>query len=127
MKKSASIVTGILTGVGLCAVVFAFVKNSSPYVNVAEARTRAGDSLHLAGDMDKSSLSVSVMTHTVSFRLTDENGESVNVVYKGIPPANMSDATQVVAIGSMKGDHFESHKLLLKCPSKYEDKANNPT
>lgn len=125
MKKSGTIATVVLTGVGLCAVVFAFVKNSSPYVTVAEARSRAGDSLHLAGDIDKATLAVSVSSQTVSFRITDQNGEAVNVLYRGLPPANMGDATEVVAIGSMKGDHFESHKLLLKCPSKYQDKVKD--
>jgi len=37
----------------------------------------------------------------------------------------MAQATEVVAIGSMKGSEFHSEKLLIKCPSKYEgtDKA----
>ena len=119
--KPGSIVALALTVVGLCAVVFAFVKNSSPYVTIAQARESGQSSVHLAGDIDKSSLVVGV--DTTSFRLTDETGTTTLVVYEGGPPANMGDATKVVAIGSMQGDHFLAHKLLLKCPSKYETKV----
>ncbi len=122
--KAGAIVTVVLTVVGLCAVVFAFVKNSSPYVTVAQAKESDRPSVHLAGDIDKST--VSVGRGTVSFVITDEQGATAHVVFAGPPPANMGEATKVVAIGAMKGEVFEAHKLLLKCPSKYESE-DSPT
>lgn len=116
--KAGTIATVVLTVVGLSAVVFAFVKNSSPYVTVAQAKESDRSSVHLSGNIDKST--VSVGKGTVSFTITDEEGAVAHVVYSGPPPANMGDATKVVAIGAMKGDVFEANKLLLKCPSKYE-------
>jgi cytochrome c-type biogenesis protein CcmE len=116
--KAGTLVTVALTVAGLCAVVFAFVKNSSPYVTVAQARQSDHESVHLAGDIDKST--VHVGRATVSFQIKDEEGQTANVVYSGPPPANLGEATKVVAIGAMKGDVFQAERLLLKCPSKYE-------
>lgn len=123
--KAGTVATVVLTVGGLCAVVFAFVRNSSPYVTVAEAKASDHKSVHLSGDIDKSS--VSVGRGTVSFVITDEEGAQAHVVYSGPPPTNLTDATKVVAIGSMNGETFEAHKLLLKCPSKYESEAGPKT
>lgn len=120
--KAGTIATVVLTVAGLCAVVFAFVKNSSPYVTVAQAKVSTSESVHLSGELDKSS--VSYGAGVVRFRLTDEEGEVAQVVYQGPPPANMGEATKVVAIGAMEGDVFEAHRLLLKCPSKYESEKS---
>ncbi len=116
--KAGAIATVVLTAAGLCAVVFAFVKNSSPYVTVAQAKVAERSSVHLSGDIDKSSVRVS--KGKVTFTITDAEGSVATVVFSGPPPANMGEATKVVAVGAMKGDVFEANKLLLKCPSKYE-------
>lgn len=100
--------------------VIAFLSNASPYVTVAEARSSTGDDLHLAGDLDKKSLESDVRAGEVRFTLKDEKGESIPVIYKGTPIANMGEATKVVAIGKCDGDVFRAHRLLVKCPSKYE-------
>jgi cytochrome c-type biogenesis protein CcmE len=119
--KAGTIATVVLTVVGLCAVVFAFVKNSSPYVTVAQAREIDGTGVHLAGDLNKESLKFG--RGFVQFEIKDKAGDRATVVYKGLAPSNINDATQVVAIGTMKGEVFEADKLLLKCPSKYESEA----
>jgi len=123
--KPGAVVAIDLTVVGLCAVVFSFIQNASPYVTVAQARDMRGDNLHLAGDIDRSTVKVASFDNTVTFKIVDEEGAEITVVYHGPPPANMGDATKVVAVGSMADDHFEAHKLLLKCPSKYESEAED--
>ena len=116
--KAGTIATVVLTVIGLCAVVFAFVKNSSPYVTVAQAKEHRGGSVHLSGDLLRETIHQGA--GRLTFEMVDEEGQRAQVVFKGMAPSNMKDATKVVAIGSMKGDVFEADKLLLKCPSKYE-------
>ena len=79
-----------------------------------------GDNIHLYGSLDHGSIVSNPEARQVRFTIKDDKGESMSVIYHGFPPANMGDATEVVAVGGMKGENFESHKLLLKCPSKYE-------
>ena len=121
--KRGTLVAVILTVVGLCAVVFSFVKNASPYVTVAQAKVSNGDNLHLYGEIDKASIIISAGSSTVSFEITDEEGGVARVLYQGSPPNNLNEADHVVAVGGMNGDIFEAHKLMLKCPSKYESEA----
>jgi cytochrome c-type biogenesis protein CcmE len=118
--KSGPIVTAIVATLAMAGVVTAFMTNASPYVTIAQAKNSHSNRLHLAGDLDKKSVHADPVNRTLTFRLKDENGETVTVLHKGDPPANMGEATKVVAIGKMEGDKFVSDDLLVKCPSKYE-------
>ena len=59
------------------------------------------------------------LKHTLAFDIKDPGG-TLHVVHVGEPPANIQEATKVVAIGGMQDGSFVSHQLLIKCPSKYE-------
>lgn len=110
----------VLTVVGLSAMVFAFLSNASPYVTVAQAKESGGNNLHLAGELDTKTIRSNPTKNEVRFIITDEQGQSMNVVYHGQRPANMGDANKIVAVGGMKDGEFHASKLLIKCPSKYE-------
>ena len=119
-KNKGAIISAVVTVLALAGVCVAFLTTASPYVTVAEARLTKGDNLHVAGDLVKETLATDVKAKQMTFSLKDEKGEKMDVVYSGPPPANMGSATKVVAIGGMEGDAFHAHKLLVKCPSKYE-------
>lgn len=119
-KNTGAIVSGIVALLALAGLTMAFLNSASPYVTYAEAKTIQGDSLHLAGDLVKGSIKGDLSQTKVRFMLKDTDGEAVNVVYEGAPPSNLSEATRVVAIGKLSGQEFIAHKLLVKCPSKYE-------
>ena len=104
----------------LCGVAMMMLSNASPYVTAAQAKTTKGNNLHLQGDLIKESVKVDHQNMQVSFTIKDDDGQTLDVVHKGLPPANMGDATRVVAVGGMQGGTFTSHKLITKCPSKYE-------
>ncbi|MFZ4506872.1 MAG: cytochrome c maturation protein CcmE [Fimbriimonas sp.] len=124
MKKSA-IATAVVGLVAIGLMISAFMANSSPYVTVRQASEMGSDRVHLMGNLVKNSVHMDMAKHQLSFDMVDANGDRVKVVHVGDPPANMGEATQIVAIGGMKGSDFHSEKLLIKCPSKYEG-AKNP-
>lgn len=112
----------VLVGVGgMAAMVMTFISGASPYVTVAEAKVVQGDSLHLAGEIIQGSVQANAAAGQIRFQIKDDHGDLATIVYSGPPPSNMNDATRVVAIGKMEGEEFHSNKLLLKCPSKYEN------
>lgn len=127
--KKGAIITGLVTLFGIVAVIVAFISNASPYGTFADARKTHNDSVHVAGDLVKNSISADLQANTISFGLKDQNGEAMTVVYSGPPPANLAEATKIVAIGGVKDGVFKSDRLLVKCPSKYEGQnklaANN--
>lgn len=54
-----------------------------------------------------------------------EDGDTLNVVYNGIMPDQLADAQQIVVEGTLENSGvLTAHKILLKCPSKYEAKEN---
>jgi len=122
--KVGQIVAVVLALLGLGVVVSAFLFNASPYVGIREARSSKADNLHVIANLDKST--VSTTGSVVSFTVTDEDGNHLPVVYKGAPPGNMGEASQIVVVGGMKGETFVARKLILKCPSKYKQKADQP-
>lgn len=114
-------IAGVVAGVAALAIAaFVMLSNASPYVTVAQARTSKLTDMHLQGNLVKESLRVDSANALIRFTIVDDLGEKMDVVHHGLPPANMGEATRVVVVGGMKDGHFESHKLLTKCPSKYE-------
>ena len=108
--------------VSIGAVVAAFSSGASPYVTVAQARTMSGDRLHLQGELQKNSVRQDLKNGTLEFDLKDKDGATMHVVHKG-ERVSLSEATTIVAIGKPEGDAFVSQKLLVKCPSKYEEEG----
>ena len=126
VKAKGPLVTAVVAGLAMVGVVGAFASNASPYVTVAQARTVGGDSLHLAGTLVKGSCQRDFSSGRMTFRLKDKEGAVVEVEHHGTVPASLLEATQVVAIGAMRGPRFVSNDLLVKCPSKYDEKTPDP-
>jgi cytochrome c-type biogenesis protein CcmE len=56
------------------------------------------------------------------FRLKDtQSTEEMDIVYTDVKPGNFDQARDVVAIGSFRDGVFHAEKLLVKCPSKYQE------
>lgn len=118
--KTGAILTGVIAAVSLGGAIFAFSSSASPYVTVAQAKTSNGDRLHLAGDIDHTSVKKDVFKRELRFQLTDESGEKIQVIHKGEMPPNFAEADKVVVVGGVEGNEFKSHQMIVKCPSKYE-------
>lgn len=119
MTRGALLTISLAT-LGLGGMVYAFLNSASPYVTIAEAKQAGKQNVHLPGEILKPTLQTDITARQVRFRMKDEKGDEVQVVYNGPAPSNLGTATKVVAIGSMSGDVFECDKMLIKCPSKYE-------
>src|SRR5689334_18842879 len=125
MRIPGTVITGFVAALAMGGVLMAFVKNASPYVTVAEAKSSHSDGVHLAGDLIKDSIQTNPKSGEIRFQLRDQDGQLANVLYIGSTPGNLTEATKVVAVGGMdKDDVFVSHQLLIKCPSKYESQPS---
>lgn len=97
-----------------------FTDSVTPYVSVADARA-AQRNVQVKGVPDGTVAPHMEDGHFV-FSIADEDtGETMLVRYKGAKPDTFDDAYHVVAIGKYTGDSFAADKLLIKCPSKYEE------
>ena len=82
---------------------------------------------HVVGDwVREQPVSYDASSNQFSFYMTDEIGGIRQVVYFNPKPANFEDAERVVVEGRMDGEVFVAEKILVKCPSKYNDGEFSP-
>jgi cytochrome c-type biogenesis protein CcmE len=99
-----------------------FVTNLTPYVSFKEAKASQGRVFQIMGPLDRSQ--PIEFNGTLNFTIKEEKtGETIPVRFKKSKPASFDQATQVTAIGSWNGEYFEARKLLVKCPSKYQEEV----
>lgn len=54
-----------------------------------------------------------------SFFMYDNDSTECKVVFHGAKPQDIERSEQIVLTGKMEGDTFHASKILMKCPSKY--------
>ena len=105
--------------------------DASTYVGFGEAYEMASagnkKDIHVVGELtkDASGNVVGIKTGldkvSFSFDLVDESGRKQRVEYNEPMPQDFIKSEKVVVIGRYEGDVFKASKILLKCPSKYQE------
>ena len=90
------------------------------YVSFSEARAASGN-VQVMGEILATGTSYESETGTFIFHIANDTGDEMKVVYKGTKPGNFDQATSVVCVGKFQNDAFHADKLLVKCPSKYQE------
>lgn len=121
MKKSAII--GLIT-IAIC-VGFLLTLNAdtNTYSDFTQAKSRGGQQ-HVVGVWDKSvPLYYDALKdpNHFAFQMLDQSNVSSKVVYNGTKPQDFEKSEKLVLVGEMRGDVFYASKILMKCPSKYND------
>ncbi|MEM9859761.1 MAG: cytochrome c maturation protein CcmE [Bacteroidota bacterium] len=129
MKKSH--VVALLVIAVAVFIIISTAGDASTYVTFSEAKEIAlsgnDNSIHVVGELVKSAngkitgIRNSVDKLSFSFDMVDENNEIQNVYYNEPMPADFLRSEKVVVIGSYQDDVFVADKILLKCPSKYQE------
>jgi cytochrome c-type biogenesis protein CcmE len=120
--KKVHIVGIIIIAIAMLSM-FSLLGNSSTYANFKEAR-EADEEVHVAGTLVKSKpmdYNPEKDPNSFSFYMLDKDGEEQRVVLKKSKPQDFERSEQLVIIGSMQGNEFVAHDVLMKCPSKYND------
>ncbi|MFN8394715.1 MAG: cytochrome c maturation protein CcmE [Bacteroidia bacterium] len=124
-----SINIGLLIGIAAVAMVgvilFSTLGSSASvtkYASFAEAQ-KSGEVVHIAGkwvmqDRAKYDNGQDLFT----FYMQDTTGGTSLVNYYDPMPANFKSADRITVQGKYEGNAFVADKILMKCPSKYNDK-----
>jgi cytochrome c-type biogenesis protein CcmE len=108
----------IAAGVGLMSLVTG--GGVTPYVGFTEARAAKGN-VQVLGEILPEASSYDTQAGAFSFYIANDKGDKMKVLYEGTKPGNFDQATSVVCVGRYESDVFHAEKLLIKCPSKYQD------
>jgi cytochrome c-type biogenesis protein CcmE len=108
------IIVGFIIWAGI-----SFNKTLTPYVSIAEAKSTA-EVVQVKGKrVDDGTFNTTENLFT--FKLIDEKGEQITVIYDGAKPGNFEQATEVVCVGQYENGKFHAKEILVKCPSKYTE------
>ena len=94
----------------------------TPYVSIAEAEASTS-TVQVKGLLYENFAPVQVDNEFRFVLKDEENGQTMPVKYAGLKPDRFDEAYHIVAIGKYDGadGSFHANKLLIKCPSKYEN------
>ena len=133
MKKShifLLIVIAIAIGI-----IVSTADDASTYVGFNEALSMSTsgnkNEIHVVGQLKKDSngeiIGIKVGDDRVSFSfiMVDDQGKEQTVYYNQPMPPDFTRSEKVVVIGSYDGDEFNASKIILKCPSKYQEEKIN--
>lgn len=121
MKKS-HVIGIIIIAVAIGAIISTFA-DSSTYAGFREAK-ESGDEIHVVGTLIRDNEMVYNPVKDAnyfSFHLKDEDGQECKVIFQGAKPQDFERSEQVVITGKMEGNEFYAEKILMKCPSKYNE------
>lgn len=122
MKRSALYLL-LLVGTGL-AILVSTLGDSSSYVDFAEAAANPDRTYHVVGHLDREFPLVYNPiqdANLLKFKLKDQKGLSMPVVFYGAKPQDFERSEQVVLIGKVAQNTFVADQILTKCPSKYTE------
>jgi cytochrome c-type biogenesis protein CcmE len=113
------------------AIIITTAGDASSYVTFDQAYKMASSgntkSIHVVGALKKDNaghivgMEKSADMLSFSFVLIDDNNKEQKVYYNEPMPPDFTKSEKVVVIGHYDGDIFMAEKILLKCPSKYQD------
>ncbi|MGL1888337.1 MAG: cytochrome c maturation protein CcmE [Reichenbachiella sp.] len=131
MKKS-HILGIIVIGVAIM-VIISTAGDASTYVGFSEAKeiAQAGNDkkIHVVGQLKKDThgeikgIQESPDKLSFSFVLVDQNNKEQRVLFNEPMPADFLRSEQVVVVGAYHQNAFLASKILMKCPSKYQEET----
>ncbi len=129
MKKSYLI--AILVIGATITIIVSTAGDASTYVSFDEAFQLASNgntkSIHVVGELKKDNSGTVVGIEpgedkvSFSFLMVDDNGKEQKVFYNEPMPPDFTRSEKVVVIGHYQNNLFVANKILLKCPSKYQE------
>jgi cytochrome c-type biogenesis protein CcmE len=129
MKKSHII--GIIVIAVAIGVIMSTAGDASSYVTFKEAKSLVDQGIqskiHVVGtlkkDEQKQIVGIEPSSDQLSFTfiMLDENNQEQRVFHPNPIPQDFERSEQVVVVGSYKNNTFVADKILMKCPSKYQE------
>ena len=98
--------------------------DSSTYASFNEALAEPQKEFHVVGELNKEKeleYNPEENVNRFAFYLVDREGTERKVIFNGTKPQDFERSEQVVITGKMNNQVFMADKILMKCPSKYND------
>lgn len=124
-------IIGILVIAVAIVIIMTTAGDASQYLNFEDAKELAEKGsktqVHVVGQLKKNHqgeiVGIEPSPDMLSFKfvMVDENGDEQTVFHPNPMPTDFMRSEQVVIVGGYKNEKFIADKILLKCPSKYQE------
>ncbi len=124
-------IIGILVIAVAIVMIMTTAGDASQYLTFSEAKELSEEGsktqVHIVGQLKKDMrgeiVGIVPSPDKLSFKflMIDENGDEQMVFHPNPMPTDFIRSEQVVIVGNYKQDNFIADKILLKCPSKYQE------
>lgn len=122
MKKTHII--GIIVIAIAIGAIISTVADAATYADFGMAQQFPGKEFQVVGELNKEkaiAYAPEENANEFSFYMVDKSGNEQKVIFNGAKPQDFERSEQVVITGSLESDGFHADKILMKCPSKYQD------
>jgi len=122
MKKTHII--GIIIIALAIGAIITTINDAGTYVTFARAREHPNMEFTVIGQLNKAkeiTYDPEVDANLFSFYVTDKDGAEEKIVFHGTKPQDFERSEQITLQGKMVDGTFICTKILMKCPSKYND------
>lgn len=105
------------------AMILVIYTDSSTYSTFTDAKEKNTE-LYVVGVLNKEkALDYDPVqdANRFTFYMYDNDSTECKVVFRGAKPQDIERSEQIVLTGKMEGEYFHASKILMKCPSKYNE------
>ncbi len=109
------------------AAIMGTVADSSTYASFKVAAANEGDEYHVVGKYVKDKgieYNPQQNANRCVFYLKDNENKEFKVIYNGAKPQDFEMSEQIVVTGKATAGVFIADKILMKCPSKYNNTSD---
>lgn len=124
MMKKSYIIGAVIVVLAMVMAMYSFKSTMTTYVSISDARVSPRP-VQVAGIVAQGTKRYDLENNRLMFTLREDSGDEIPVEYDGHKPANFDDVTKIVATGKFNTERkvFVARELLVKCPTKYEQRV----
>jgi cytochrome c-type biogenesis protein CcmE len=122
MKKTHII--GIIVIALAIGAIISTINDAGTYMTFAQAKQHPDMEFTVIGELNKSrdiTYDPEVDVNLFSFYVIDKDGDEQKIIFHGTKPQDFERSEQITLQGKMVDGTFICTKILMKCPSKYND------
>ncbi len=122
MKKT-HIIAIVVIAVAIGAIMTT-ISDAGTFVAFTEAQDNPGVEYQVVGVLNKEKdliYNPEEDANLFCFYMTDNEGVERKVSFHGAKPQDFERSEQIVVTGKFKAEEFHASKILMKCPSKYNN------
>lgn len=127
-KKTKFIIGGVIIALAITYLIYTGVQSSAAYFLTIDELYAKGaavenQTIRVSGKVDATTIEFNNRDLLLTFDVTSETGQRMPVVFNGPKPDQMREGAEAIVEGKYDGQAFTAQSLLLKCPSRYEEKG----